>query len=300
MKKALKWIGIGLGGIVAILVIGVLVVNLVGTRRLNKKYVVVVAPITIPTNAAAVARGEHLATAVSGCNDCHQKDFSGQLFFDDPAIGQIYATNLTDGTGGIGAAYTDEDWVRALAHGVAPDDRMLMLMPAQHFRHYSDVDLGAIIAYMKTIPPVDNEMPLPDFTFMGRTLFALNAFGQMPAEMIDHEGERPSAPPVGTTTTYGELLVTVGTCKDCHSENLAGSQPGPNKPWGPNLTMGGRMGSWTEADFVTVMRMGKTPDGRQLNEAMPWKFYGGMTDEELQAIWLYLHQTGTLASNEMK
>ncbi|MFQ5400827.1 MAG: c-type cytochrome [Anaerolineae bacterium] len=297
MKKVLKWIGIGLGSVVGVLVIGVLVVSFMGARRLNRTYAVTVEAISIPTDEVAVARGEHLATAVSGCNDCHAKDYSGQLFFDDPTIGQIYATNLTAGQGGIGAAYTDEDWVRALTHGVAPDGRMLMFMPAQHFRHYSDAEVGAIIAYMKTAPPVDNETPLPDFTFMGRILFALNALGQMPAEMIDHKAKRPSPPPLGVTAEYGELLVTVGICKDCHGANLAGGRPGPNEPWAPNLTPGGRLGHWAEADFVRVIREGKAPD-RQLSEAMPWQSYKGMTDEELQAIWLYLSGLDALAANE--
>ncbi len=297
MKKVLRWIGIGLGGVVGVLVISVLVISFMGARRLNRTYEVAVDAVPIPTDAAAVARGEHLATAVSGCNDCHLKDYSGELFFDDPAIGQIYATNLTAGQGGIGAAYTDEDWVRALTHGVSPDGRILMLMPSQYFRYYSDADLGAIIAYMKTIPPVDNETLLPQFTLMGRLLFALNALGEAPAEMIDHEGERSSAPPAGATAEYGELLVTVGTCKDCHSANLAGGRPGPNEPWGPNLTPGGRLASWTEADFVAVMREGKAPD-RQLSEAMPWQSYRGMTDEELQAVWLYLSGLDALAAIE--
>ena len=55
----------------------------------------------------------------------------------------------------------------------------------------------------------------------------------------------------------------------------------------PNLTPGGELAFWSEQEFLTAMRTGRTSDGRQLKEDMPWKYYGQMTDEELQAIWLY-------------
>jgi hypothetical protein len=67
-------------------------------------------------------------------------------------------------------------------------------------------------------------------------------------------------------------------------------QPGdPESPPAPNLTPGGTLGNWTEADFITAMRTGVTPDGRQLDPAfMPWKSIGKLNDEELVGIWLHL------------
>ena len=62
----------------------------------------------------------------------------------------------------------------------------------------------------------------------------------------------------------------------------------------PNLTSGGEMVAWSEQDFFTTIRSGVTPSGRQLNEEMPWKFYGQMTDEELKALWLYLQSLPAL------
>ena len=297
MKRILKWIGIILGALLVILVVAVTATQVMAQSRLNKTYDAPVQVIPIPTDEASLARGEHLVTAVSHCDGCHGADLGGIPFIDDPSIGLIYSPNLTSGQGGVGATYTDEDWVRALTQGVAPDGRMLLVMPAQHFRHYSDADLGAIIAYIKSAPPVDREKPESSLSFLGRTIFAVGGFGQMPAEIIDHSAPRPAAPAEGVTAEYGEFLVTVGVCRDCHMPNLAGGQPSPSDPWAPNLTPGGELAGWSQADFINTLRTGVSPSGHELNPMMPWEAYRNMTDAELQAIWLYLQSLPAQPSN---
>ena len=87
------------------------------------------------------------------------------------------------------------------------------------------------------------------------------------------------------TVEYGHYLTQY--CHLCHGPDLAGGSEGPGS--GVNLTPGGELGTWTEADFIKALRMGVTPTGRYLNpEMMPWKEVGQMTDDELKAIWLYL------------
>ena len=61
----------------------------------------------------------------------------------------------------------------------------------------------------------------------------------------------------------------------------------PDLPLASNLTPAG-LGAWTEADFVRALREGRRPDGSAINEFMPWRGYGAMTDSELRALWLYL------------
>jgi len=56
----------------------------------------------------------------------------------------------------------------------------------------------------------------------------------------------------------------------------------------PNLTQGGDLSAWTEADFVNTLKTGVTPHGHQLSDNMPWKEFRHMTDDELKAIWMYL------------
>ncbi|RPI99244.1 MAG: cytochrome c, partial [Chloroflexi bacterium] len=87
---------------------------------------------------------------------------------------------------------------------------------------------------------------------------------------------------------YGEYLVNVASCKDCHGKDLnGGPQIGP--PPGPDLTRSSDLGDWTEADFINTIRNGITPDGDRLDpDEMPWDRYTLMTDDELKAIWTYL------------
>jgi hypothetical protein len=106
---------------------------------------------------------------------------------DEPGMGRVYAANLASGKGGAGASFTDADFVRAIRHGVAPDGRELAIMPSQIFNHLSDQDLGALIAYLKTVPPVDNETPKPQLMPLGRIMLTAGMLGNdvFPAELID-------------------------------------------------------------------------------------------------------------------
>jgi mono/diheme cytochrome c family protein len=125
--------------------------------------------------------------------------------------------------------------------------------------------------------------------------------GQIPPEatepdvtVIDHYGPRPVTPQAGVTVEYGKYLAS--TCTLCHGSNLNGqtiSEGGPDY-LAPNLTMGGEMRFWSEADFIATLHTGVTPSGHQLKDVMPWKYFGQMTDEELKAVWLYLQSLPAL------
>jgi mono/diheme cytochrome c family protein len=65
---------------------------------------------------------------------------------------------------------------------------------------------------------------------------------------------------------------------------------------GPNLTPGGELTAWSAADFITTIRTGVTPAQHTLNDMMPWKTYGKMSDDELQAVFLYLQSLPKLAT----
>jgi mono/diheme cytochrome c family protein len=285
--KVLKWFGIVLGALIILVAAFVLVMVAVASGRMNKVYDPTVEQVAIPSVEAAVERGRYLATSVSTCTGCHGPDLGGSFFFDDPAIGQIYSANLTAGEGGKGADYTDEDWVRALRYGVKPDGKPVLVMPSQHFRHLSDEDLGALIAYLKSVPLVDRDSPAPNLTVMGKVLFGLNQLGKLPAEIIAEEGPLPPTPERGVTVEYGQLIARVGACQDCHGEALTGGTVGPGGPVAPNLTPGGQLLVWTEADFIKAFRTGETPQGQLNPELMPFKEYQ-MEDDDLKALYLYL------------
>ena len=235
--------------------------------------------VVIPTDQASLERGEHLVESVAICQDCHGKDLAGQVLEDDPVFGRIVSSNLTAGAGGIGGIYSDTDFVRAIRHGVRPNGKPLFFMPSEEFTKFSDADLGAIIAYIKSVPPVDNELPDIAAGPLGR-LFLLLEPAFLPARVIDHTASRPSAPESGVTVEYGAYLATI--CTACHGSDLSGG-------FGPNITPGGAPGGWSEAGFINTLRTGVTPEGRRLNpDDMPWESLGKMTDDELRAVWLYL------------
>lgn len=287
MKKILKWIGIVVGALVGLIVLALAGLYLSAESRFNKTYDIAPEPVTIPTDEASLAVGKHWAEI--HCQGCHKEDLGGGPFFEDPVLGFVDAPNLTAGKGGIGAAYTDADWVRAIRHGVKHDGTSVFIMPSNDFYFLSDADLGGLIAYVKSAPPVDREIRPPNLSAMAKVLYALGAFGNLLyAEAIQHDA-RPPAPPIGVTVDYGEYLSNSNGCPSCHGPQLNGAQPAePGAPFAANLTPGGPLGGWSEADFFKAMREGVTPEGRQLTEFMPWKGLGKMTDDELKAIWMYL------------
>jgi mono/diheme cytochrome c family protein len=299
MKSASKYLVMGISVLFGLILLAFLALNLMAQARLNKQYKISVDPIFIPEDEDSRLRGEHLVRAVSACMGCHGEDLGGQILIDTPILGQVSAPNLTSGTGGAASRLSSEDWVRVLRHGIDQTGRPLLIMPAQHFRHYSDADLGAIIAYIQSVPPVDRETRPRHLSVFGRVLVSLGALdGKIPAEFIDHSAAPPEPLSEGITPEYGEFLVTVGTCKDCHGENLAGGRAGPEDPFAPNLTPGGELVAWTDQDFLNLIRTGTHPSGRKLNPAMPWQSFRYMTDTELGAIWVYLKGLPALRTNE--
>lgn len=224
-------------------------------------------------------------------------DLSGTVFTDEPPIGYIPAANLTTGAGGIGDTYTAEDWARAIRHGVAADGRTLVIMPSYHFAHYGDDDLADLIAYLQSIPPVDNELGDRNITFPGTIIFGMFAYGSWSVNTIDHDTVGGDAPEMAVTAEYGEYLVNITSCTSCHGENLAGNPDAEGSPPGPNLTQGGELANWSEEDFITTIRTGTTPEGEPLSEEMPWIAYSQMSDTELQALWLYLQSVPGLPDN---
>lgn len=291
----LKWVGYALGGLLIVLVILIGVIFVMSNSKLGTGYAVTPDPIAIPTDEAAVARGEHFVEGVSACIGCHGENLEGKMFIDDPSFATLAAPNLTSGAGGIGGTYTDSDWVSALRHGVAGDGRTLFAMPSHWYYYLNDADLGAIIAYVKALPPVDNELPERSVAFMPTRM--LVAFGMFPtaADLIKQNGPRMT-PEAGPTAEYGEYLGYVAACRDCHGNNWAGGTS-QGAPVGPNLTPGGPFAAYDEAAFIKVIRTGETPGGRTLSEEMPWIEYKNMTDEELHALFAYLKTLEALPTN---
>ena len=287
--KIFKWTGIVLGSLLVIvaLVVGVLYAR--GNARLMKKYQVQAESVAIPTDQTSIERGKKWAAVL--CADCHAEDFSGKPLVDDKTVGFVPAPNLTPGEGGAGSEFTDSDWILALRHGIDPHEgRSFVGMPSMNFMYLNDQDLGDLIAYIKSVSPVNHEVGETELTFMGKVILASGGFGKdvLPAEIINHKAPHPSIDGVNVNVTgnsnlkYGEYLVRVMGCRDCHSENLTGGKsPEPGAPFAPDLTSTGIAGSWSSKTFVTATR---TNEG----EYMPWGMLKPLDDSELESIFVYL------------
>lgn len=284
-RKVLKWIGVGLGLIVGVLVAGLAFVYLWTEARVTRVYTTPSETVLIPAHPSSTQRDWPLVI-MSLCEECHGPNLAGMVLLDDDT-GRLVSTNLTAGRGGIGATYTDAAWVRALRHGLDTTSRPLLGMPSELWYQLNDDDLGEIIAYVKGVPPVDNELPPTELRLMGRIMIVT---GLLPpeviaAELIDHDGPRPPAVPPGVTAEYGRYMANI-MCANCHGTDLAG---GPLEGEGRNLTPAGNLNGWTATDFINAVRTGNTPDGDVLDRMlMPWPYFRQMTDDELRAIWLYL------------
>ena len=287
-KRIFRGLGIALGALVGLLVLGVAVVYGVSSSRLSKQYEVEPEPVTLSSDSAVIARGRHLAVARLGCADCHAADLGGQVMIESAAFGRIVAPNLTDGQGGVGARYDDADWIRAVRHGVAADGRALVIMPSTEFNRLSREDLVAVLSYVDQVPPVDRTHPETEVGPIARAMVAFSNTA-LPARALDHDAPFPAAPVEEVSVEYGRYLAATSGCQACHGPDLSGAPS--HEPGGvpaANLTPAGRVGQWSESDFIQAMREGKRPDGSAIDPAMPWKAMGRMTDLELQAIYAYI------------
>lgn len=287
MKKALTWAGIALGAIAGLVCVALVLVYFGSQSKITHAYELPAESITPTADSATLERGMHLVTSVNACVGCHGPALAGNQMIDDPMFARVAASNLTSGRGGVAAKYTDALWERAIRHGIKADGRSIAIMPAAHYNRISDDDIRAIIAYVKSVPPVDNELKPFSAGPISRAI-TLSGAPFFQAGIIPHGAPHKTAPPAGVTPEYGEYIVSVAACRECHGPNLSGGPtPDGSGKIASNLTPTG-LGHYTEAAFMTALREGRRPGNVAIDSLMPWREYRGMTDDELKAVWSYL------------
>ncbi|MGE3274058.1 MAG: c-type cytochrome [Vicinamibacterales bacterium] len=274
-------------------------------------------PLTVAGTPAQLARGEYLFEHVAICVDCHStRDWSrfggpvtpgtegrgGDGFTHDllPVPGDFYAKNITPAALG---EWSDGEILRAVTTGVSKDGTALFpIMPYQNYAQLDRDDVEAIVAYVRTLAPIANHVPERRMDF--------------PMPLLVRTIPRPAAfvtrPDASDRVAYGEYLVRMAGCADCHSPRDAQGAPVPGQafsggmeirfPWGgsvrpANLTPDADtgLGTWTEAQFVDKFKAWDGVPDRVMTDAdrheqtiMPWKAYSGMTRDDLGAIYAYL------------
>ena len=262
-------------------------------------------------------RGSYLANHVAGCMDCHSKrDFSkysgpvipgtegGGGFAFVPGFGlpgTFYGKNITpDSATGIGK-WTDAEIIRAVTQGISKNgDTLFPLMPYVNYNHMSKDDLLSIIAYLRTLKPINNSIP-------PRQMMVPIAMAY-PAAALQPSIDGNVRPPETDKVKYGEYLITFADCANCHTPL---NQQGPDmsrayhgghtfdagtfKVTSANITPDSTtgIGGWTEEMFLkkfTQFRDEKNYnfDAGKNNTIMPVSFYAGMKDDDLKAIYAYL------------
>jgi len=311
LRRILKGLGI-LIGVLIMLVIGLVIyVQLAWNRTVSRP-----APqMTAPREAQTVARGEYLYNYTLLCWSCHgsqgghspEEPQAGGREFDatgiGPGFGFFYASNLTpDPETGIGA-WSDGELVRAIREGLNREGHLIFpIMEAEWYRDLSDEDALALVAYLRSLPPVRNEVPANRLYFAAKALTALGILKPQPpvtAPVV--------APPRGATAEYGKYLAShASTCAGCHTPRdpnngqydmsrpfAGGLFPFPEEGFsttGSNITpdVATGIGDWTEEQFMTAMRTGLRPDGTVMLTFMPWPWYARWGEDDLRAVWLYL------------
>lgn len=251
--------------------------------------------------ASLIERGKYLMDGVVACGNCHiargplgeplfDKGLSGGMLFDEPPF-KAYAANITpDPETGIGK-WTDAQLAKAIREGIRPDKRVIgPPMPIEFYRHISDADLAAIIAYLRAQPPVKNavaksqyNMPLPP------------AYGP-PITSV-------AMPNPADRVKYGEYLSNIGHCMECHTqrnqqgmlvrEKLGAGGRAINGPWGQsvsrNLTPDASgLKDWSDAQIAKAIRTGTDREGHPYKPPMAFDFYKNISDSDMGALIAYL------------
>ncbi len=285
MNKLVKWVGIPLGVLLVLALIGGSVLVMSAKSKFAATYSVSGLLDTVPSDSAALARGEHIShTHV--CRDCHGESLQGKVFADEPPF-RLVAPNLTSGKGGVARQYQSvADWDRSIRHGIRPNGTALIVMPSRVFHRLGNDDAASLIAYLRSMPPVDNELPTREIKTLGMVLVGAGAFD--PATEVNTEPANTIAPRAGATAEYGKYIVAT-LCAYCHGDDLQGGPAlDPSTPPPPTLAAAS---VWPVDQFATALRTGIAPDGRQLNaQMMPIISFSHFTDDEVAAIHLYLQE----------
>jgi mono/diheme cytochrome c family protein len=240
----------------------------------------------------AVERGRHLVESRYVCTECHGKDFGGGTMVDAFPIGRILGPNITTGQGSRTLEYTPADWDHIVRHGILPDGRPAA-MPSEDFQLMSSQELSDIVAYVRSMPPVDNDVPRPSLGPLGKFLIAT---GQLPLSatlITSHHSPHPDyPPPTEASVEFGRHVA--GVCTGCHRQDFSGGPiVGGDPSWLParNLTPHPEaLGGWTLEQFARALRDGVRPDGTPVQPPMTLvlPYAQRMSDVEVKAIWMYL------------
>ena len=232
--KALKIVAVTLAVLIGLAALAVATLVWMGGRKMERTVEVRVVPVPFNKDPQALKLGKYLFDS-RGCAECHGADGRGKVFVDDPSGGlYIRSPNVTTGTNSVVAGYTEADWVRAIRHGVSPTGHALLIMPCEDYNRFTDADFSALVAYVRSLPPLAGEPGLMRLPLPMRALYGAGLIRDS-SEKIDHRLP-PSAPvPVGLTVEHGGYVANM--CIGCHGAGLSGGRVPGGPPDSNSLTI---------------------------------------------------------------
>lgn len=250
-----------------------------------------------------IERGSYLVNGLLTCGNCHtprgpggvwdmSKQLSGGPQTWDEVTFKVKGANVTpDPETGIGK-WSDADIKRALLTGVRPNGTQIApLMPYGFYKVFTPADIDAVVAYLKSVPAVNNAVERPVYKAAMHVDTPPGADKAMSQADMDDPVKR------------GFYLATIGHCMECHSPVVndvhdyaqlgKGGQPFKG-PWGVTVSRNitshatAGLGAWSDAEIKAAITKGLRRDGTKLKPPMAFALYATMTDQDLSAIVAYL------------
>lgn len=277
MRKALRWFGIGLGGLIALLLLAALVMLIWSEAILRRHYAASAETLPAPS-AAERAEAPRLAR-VLGCLGCHGEGLKGKLMFDAPGVARVFAPNITE----IAARASDQQLAAGIRQGIGHDGRALFIMPSPMYSKLTDRETAALVAWIRTLPRAEGQTGGLSAGPIGRLGLVIGSFRPGPRGVAEYRRQIPIA--LGPSHEPARHLAAIG-CSECHGSALMGGSVGPDEK-APDLSV---VAGYDPGQFRTLMRIGRPPDGRDLGlmTEVGKENFSHLTDAEIDSLYAYL------------
>jgi mono/diheme cytochrome c family protein len=267
----------GLGGLIAILIVAAIVVYAWSEMILRRDYSA--AAETLPAVSPAEKAAAPRLARVLGCLSCHGEGLKGKLMFEAPGVARVFAPNITE----VAAKSTDRQLAAGIRQGIGYDGRGLYIMPSPMFSRLTDRETAALIAWIRTLPRAEGQTKGLSAGPLGRIGLVTGAFQAGPERVAEYRTRAPIA--LGPEHEAARHLAATA-CSECHGPALTGGSVGPDEKT-PDLRIAA---GYDPAQFRTLMRTGRPPTGRDLGlmATVAKQDFSHLTDAEIDSLYSYL------------
>ncbi|MCB1583701.1 MAG: c-type cytochrome [Xanthomonadales bacterium] len=239
--------------------------------------------LTIMQSALSLEDGLTVA-ARFGCTSCHGEALSGGKVWPIPSlIATVEPPALA------GRTITDEQWVKAVRHGLDHENQPLLFMPSTAYQQISDQELSAIIQWSRNQKVSTTNENQTQLGLLGPIMVGIGML-ELSTDHIEKNSRKSQVQPAANRE-YGAVLAQV--CAQCHGSEFAGrplDSQGP--PAGPDIRGSSLLNEkhgWNKDNFSAFFKSGTKPDGTKVSQLMPWQALGvGYQDTQIDALWKYL------------